>query len=85
MSTKLAKLEPVWVDRNGVGIPVSGMSSNHLLSAIHMVERNRFNAIVEIKQNEINIDERNFEYYTDFSEIYQALVKEAKKRKLIGR
>ena len=83
--TKLAKLESIWIDRNGKGIPISGMSSNHLLSAIHMVERNRFNDIVEMQQNKINVDERNFEYYTNFSEIYQALIKEAKKRKLIGR
>lgn len=73
----------MWIDRDGKGVTIKGMSSPHLLAAIHMIERNRLTAIAEMYMQEI--PPTNFEYYVEFPNSYNHLVVEAKRRKLIGR
>ncbi len=79
----LVKKKPMWITRDGESVTIEGMSSSHLLAAIHMIERTRLNAMSEMVNQTISLD--NFSYYKEFPESYNELIKEAKKRQLIGR
>lgn len=81
--TQLAKFSGVWITKEGEEIPIHTMTTTHLLNSIHMVERNRMNQLIETHgMGEL---QANLEYYSQWPESYHDLIKEAKKRKLIGR
>jgi hypothetical protein len=78
----------VWMTREGIELPISQMASSHLLSAIHMIERNRFTQAVDSAMREPTLDAETLptmQYYLMWPETYPDLCAEAERRHLIQR
>jgi hypothetical protein len=72
-----------WTTKEGVELEIEKMATPHLLSTIHMLERNRMNNLLSLVGTEWT--EETVEYYAQWSPEYFALVEEAQKRLLINR
>lgn len=72
-----------WHTKEGQFIEISKMASSHLLSAIHMIERNRFQNLASVQAT--NGDDQMVEYYSKWPPAYAEMLEEAERRYLIGR
>ena len=73
-----------WVTKEGMIIAIRDMAIGHLLSTIHMIERNRMNNLIHIGLGG-SVDEKAVEYYAKWPDEYFELVEEAQRRLLIAR
>jgi len=81
--SNLAKIEPVWITKDGKSVFIKQMTTEHLLNTIHLIERKRMNDLIETYGiADIN---NNLKYYSQWPDRYLELIKEAKRRNLIGR
>jgi hypothetical protein len=84
---------PVWRTAEGVELPIDGMADLHLLSAIHLIERQHLQKLTEVKERYqgLNFMDRNVypdlvSYYRNsYPAAYPELLREADKRGLIDR
>jgi hypothetical protein len=81
------KDEDVWTTREGQDIPVKNMASAHLLSAIHLIERSRYQKATDaaMRQAVDPLSEEMVSYYLQWPTQYYSLVTEAVRRGLIYR
>ena len=73
-----------WLTKEGIELPIDQMSTNHLLSTIHMIERNRMTNLVHLGLAD-NCDQTILNYYSRWPDSYEELLNEAERRHLIGR
>lgn len=92
MVSKTLARKDVWITREGERVEIKKMASRHLLSTIHFIERNRFDNAVECAARESeNPDVEDLsqsaplQYYLQWPEQYEEMIKEAVRRKLIER
>jgi len=74
-----------WRTKEGFEIAPKDMATPHLLSAIHMCERNRMNNLMSMAMTPGMDNEAVINYYAKWPEAYEALLDEAERRHLIGR
>lgn len=81
------KVSNVWRTAEGVDIPVSKMASSHLLAAIHLIERGRYQRVTDaaMRQGEEPLNDELVGFYLEWPIQYEALIKEAVYRNLIYR
>lgn len=77
----------VWKTAEGQLIPIRNMSSSHLLAAIHLIERNRYQQATDaaMRQKEDPLADELVSYYLQWPPQYEAMVKEAARRGLVYR
>lgn len=78
----------VWITREGKEMEIKDMASSHLLSAIHMIERNRFTQGMEIylQGNQDKLDWSDaMAYYLQWPIQYDVMIAEAQRRGLLNR
>jgi hypothetical protein len=75
-----------WKTKEGFEIAPKDMATQHLLSTIHMIERNRMTNLIGIGlMDSADMDADIIDYYSTWPEAYEALLDEAERRHLIGR
>lgn len=77
----------VWITKEGQQIEIKAMSSSHLLSTIHFIERNRCMNALEVWSEHKLGDDRlaAVNYYLQWPIQYDTLIAEAQRRGLIYR
>jgi len=70
-----------WLTQDGRIVPIQHMASSHLLNTIHMIERNRFQQMVESAMN--GSSPEIISVYAEWNFAYEEMVLEARKRNLI--
>jgi hypothetical protein len=78
----------VWITKEGVEMEIRHMASNHLLSTIHFIERNRLFNAAEVwsdVQFDANARSEMAAYYLNWPIQYDTLIAEAQRRGLIHR
>lgn len=88
--TKIRKRESYWVTASGDAIPISGMTTTHLLNAIHVLERGRCAQLVELSNSNGWVlggadMKRLLRVYASWPVEYDDLLAEAEKRGIIRR
>ena len=74
-----------WTTKERQQIPIKKMASSHLLAAIHMIEKKRFERMVDTATRIESEDMEILEIYAQFPIEYYALLQEAERRGLIMR
>lgn len=82
----------LWRTAGGEVIQITAMTDGHLLSAIHMFERNRERDLAEIQRkythrefHDPNVYPQMVEHYSEYPAIYHAMVAEGCKRGIVAR
>lgn len=78
----------VWITAEGQQMEIKTMASSHLLAAIHMIERRRYQAAFEVYQERAFGEDMRREmtnYYLAWPIQYETMVAEAQRRGLITR
>jgi len=76
--------DKTWTTKEGAILKITEMATPHLLSALHMIERNRMNNILSLVPR-IEIDVETFDYYSQWPDGYFDLLDECVRRGLVGR
>lgn len=74
-----------WITKEGFEIEPQEMSTPHLLSTIHLIERNRMNNLVHLGMGVTKLSDSVLEFYAKWPEAYDSLLDEAERRRLIRR
>ena len=78
----------VWITAEGKQMEIKSMASSHLLSAIHFIEKKRFQAAVEVysdKAFDSAFRNEMTNYYLQWPIQYETMIAEAQRRGLITR
>lgn len=73
-----------WITKEGIEIEPRDMATPHLLSTIHMIERNRMQNLIHVGITQ-DLPDSVINYYAEWPNAYEELCDEAERRKLIQR